>query len=202
MAIQPPFHGGIRPVEPLIGQGLSSIGGPFAVLNSDTETLTATDNDPWAVKASAHVSHDEVFPLIIPNMGLYLEVYHTWRDDGGAAAVTQTPRILVFGRTPPIPGTPANIRQWPQDVDTSFPDLTDNEFWQLLNEPDNTVNYLDFNTYAAGLGEWEFANAGNDQYFSNRRYVYLAGCEEVFVTISQVAVLTTGVGMIVGRIVG
>lgn len=202
MAIQPPFHGGIRPVEPIIGQGLSSIGGPFAVLNSDTEILTVLANDPWAAKASVHVSDDEIHPLIIPNMGLYLEVYHTWRDDGGAAAVTTSPRVLVFGRTPPIPGRPTLSRKWPQDVDTNFPALVDDVFWQLLNEPDNTVNYLDFNTYGAGLGEWYFSNAGNDQYFSNRRYVYLAGCEEVFVTISQVASLTTGSGMIVGRIVG
>ena len=189
---------------PAIGEGSTAIGGPIAVLNGDSYTLTANDDDPYDWINNAGAEYDQIYPLVIPNMGVHLEMYHITQT-----AVTVTPIVRVFGLCPaPVggaiePSTGKGGRLWPQDIDSvNFADVSSEGFWIPL-----TPGGLFTATTASPLIDFDVEDAllsaalAPDLILSARKTVYLAGVTKVMVGINTAATVA-GVGMIVGRVTG
>lgn len=215
MVLPDPSHAGAGFKPPAIGQGNSSIGGPLFVLNSNSELVTTPHNDPYSVKnGPADASHDNIRPMIVPDMGLYLEIFHAYistldlastsASSESASAddpeLTQSPRVQIYGLAPRPQGHPKpTVRLYPHDLDSDFPTIPKDDWWQLLEDPDQTDRWLDLGTEEAI--QWRQV-VGHDFYLSRRQFVYLAGCREVMCLIERAATIVSGKGMIVGRFVG
>ena len=217
VAIQPAFHGAIDPTSPLVGEGLSSVGGPLVVVNDDVLTLTQVPfvNDPWILKdaGTADASGANIFPMIVPEFGAWLELYHVYRHSI-TPIVTTGPVIRVYGKLPkPTEAGPQvdrggatglKGRLWPSDIDSAwgpFAGAADRDWWQTLVDPDNAA-VIDINLGTADQG-WEVTTAAPAVVVkaSLKTRVQLASCKEIMVVIVTIAAFTPGTaGMIMARI--
>ena len=205
MTIPEAFHGGLRIDPPVVGEGLSSIGGPMFVLNEDAVVVTEGYGDPYAALNSESSAHAEVRPIIVPDFGLYLMLWCAWTGDG--VTLSTPPKVRIFGKTPD-PQEPivagGDRRLWPQDIDdTVWPDLSTLGFWHPLQNPDNAETVGILLAAAAHMSYDVQATGFAAMHLTERYFVYLAGCKQVLCTIDDAAVLSaTGEAMIVGRFVG
>lgn len=192
MATLPDFNNAISyDTVPAFGVGATSIGGPLFVLNDDSETATDDPNDP------NNMDDTSVRPVLVPNMGLYLEMYHIYNKTTDPSVTAL--QVRVFGLTP-APAT-GDRRKWPYDDNTAIYDLNPSEMWVPLQDPDNTsVSYIEFNnTHAMDVVQGSFNTR-----VSMRRKVYVAGCTKIMVTVKQVAgnLASGATGLVAGRFVG
>jgi len=218
-AIQPPFHGAINPDSPLVGEGLSSVGGPLVIVNSDVLLVTQFVNDPWLLKnaGTPDASGENIFPMVVPEFGAWLELYHVYRHSVAPVVLT-SPTVKVYGLLPKPTEAGPQIdrggatslkgRLWPSDVDSAWGPFTvaagknqERDWWQILVDPDDpTVIDLGFGIADQG---WQHSTAAPTVVVaaSLKTRVQLASVKEIIVMIASIAVFTAGTaGMIMARI--
>jgi len=218
-AIQPPFHGAIDPTSPLVGEGLSLVGGPLVVVNNNTLVATeaGTRNDPWELKrvGTTDASGENIFPMIIPEFGAFLELYHVYRHSV-APVVTTSPTVIVYGRLPkPTEAGPQvsrggatslKGRLWPSDIDSAWTPFDvgagqERDWWQTLFDPDApSTSPFGFGTSNQG---WSHTTAAPVVVVaaSLKKRVALASAKEIMVVVAGTATFSAGTaGMIMARI--
>jgi hypothetical protein len=168
----------------VVGRGMTSIGGPLIVANTNSQALNRPSSGgsydilvrPWALYGGTGENHGNIRPIAIGEFGSYLNLYHIWREQ---LILGTAPRVQVFGRLPRPAESETRGRQFPYDDDAEFPNIQD--FWVLLEDPNESNEYLEFEqnpTHAYASQMW----------VSRKRTVYLQGCKEVIVAITQAAV--------------
>ena len=210
--------------SPIVGLGSSSIGTPMAVFNKNALVVN-TVVDPYLISQGDVADGNENIVIHnLPNLGLYLELYHYFVTNAGGAAVFSThPVIQVFGMLPfperKLEGVDGRLLPWdisgvgnPNAVAGELRTETNpkfNELWIPLNTPDASAFDFDFGDTAfvpvvgAAFNHLD-TGSGDTHGISEKIFVALVGCTRamVLVTTNTVFNVTGDSSLIIGRVVG
>ena len=216
MAVLSDFNGAMNMNHPAVGSGSSSIGTTVFVMNKNAMAATTNWDDPYYHMNNAS-GNDDIKPVIVPDMGLHLELNVVWRGSNVAA---DTPVVAVYGLVP----APQELHKyWPKDVSSTLCGSSDSgtnsvtdQFWVPLIDWDNVEvqvadhQEVDHDTLIA-LGpsngsplvvSLDSGDAdGPGIKMGCPRRVYLSGCTKVICTIETACANATE-AMIIGRFTG
>lgn len=164
------------------------------VLNEDSLVVTDTFADPYSFINVAHTTHTNIRPLSTGGYGMWLDVYHVYEVNPSV-----TPHIMVFGRTPQK--VPAGDRLHPFDTDSGWDDVTTDGFWVPLGGNNGVTAAYGADLAFVDANAMNAATLGRNMLISPPLRYHLAGCNQVMVSISVAATVTT-TSLIVGRLVG
>lgn len=189
------------------GTQIGAYGFPASVVNKDSLTAQSDPDDPYEVLDGTDTYHANVVP--IQTFGAaYLGLVHMWFSSTYTATATADPIVRVFGHVPnPRQAKP---RLWPQDVSSSFYDLTDTDIaaeyrglWVPLTPPGYTLGTPTLTLSGTPIDH--VIGTTSREVTSELQYVFLAGCDYALVTVSTAATLSAGAtkkGVIVGTLFG
>ena len=211
MAILSDFLGSMNRDHPAVGSGSSAIGTTVFVMNTDAMTQTTAWDDPYYQIGGAPGEEDHIRPIVVPSMGLHLEINVAYR---GSAPATDTPVVAIYGE---VPAAQHGQQYWPSDVDSALRGSTDNgttaadSFWIPLCDWDNvevqTANHqLVDHHHLIGLfpdavTALDSGDGSPGIKLGIPRRVYLSGCTRVICTIENQCA-NADAAVIIGRFVG
>lgn len=214
MAILSNFNKAMNRNEPAVGSGSSSIGTTVFVMNTDAKTATTSWDDPYLQMGGTPGQEGNIRPIVVPDMGLHLEVNVAWKDSGGGNPAADTPIIALYGEVP-MPAQDMD-RYWPVDIDSAMCGTADSaandtsSFWVPLIDFDS-FEYQDDEEKADATNLIALMPSAQITLDSGDgspgialgvpRRVYLAGCTRVICTIQTVCA-NANAAVIIGRFVG
>ena len=213
MAILSDFNNALNRAQPAVGSGSSSIGTTIFVMHTNAKQNNGSDyNNPSLIVHGAGTNNGNVKPIVVPSMGLHLELYLAYY---GTAPAVDTPVIALYGEVP-YNGNP-NGRFWPQDVDSNLTQTSadgtahDTSFWVPLLDWDHVeyqTDHKDIDAHHLIAMHPDSVSAVNSDggdavgmVLSVPRRVYVSGCTRVICTVETAAANATA-AMILGRFVG
>lgn len=217
MAILSDFLGSMNRANPAVGSGSSSIGTTVFVMNTDAKTANTDWDDPYLNVYGSGNNNDNIRPIVVPSMGLHLEINVVWREaDGGSNEniAADTPVVAIYGE---VPAPQPSERYWPVDVESTLCGTSDSaanhtdSFWIPLCDWDNVEvqiadhQKVDHHNLIALCPDGVIALDSGDGTPGIRmgvpRRVYLSGCTRIICTI-ETACANAQHAMVIGRFVG
>jgi hypothetical protein len=210
MAILSDYLGAMNRNQPVVGSGSSGISSNLFVMNTNAMATNTNDDDPYYHLHNSS-GDDSIKPIIVPDMGYYLELNVAFI---GSAPAADTPIVRIFGQVP-YNGDELK-RYWPYDVNSNMAGSGDSStavtdsFWVPLIDWDaaeyqTDTDDVDHDSKIALLSEQFVALDSGDGTPGIKmgvpRRVALTGCTKVICTINTAAA-NADAAMIVGRFVG
>ena len=210
MAILSDYLGAMNLNSPAVGSGSSSISSNVFVMNTNAMAADANDDDPYYHLHNAS-GDDSIKPIIVPDMGYYLELNVAYIGDPPAA---DTPIVRLFGQVP-YNGDELK-RYWPYDVNANMAGSGDSStavtdsFWVPLVDWDaaeyqTDTQLVDHDSRIAFMNEQLTALDSGDGTPGIKlgvpRRVAITGCTKIICTINTQAA-NADAAMIIGRLVG
>lgn len=180
---------------------LASVGTCLHVLNINSEQVTGSGSPsagaqmPWWVKLSLVTNNSNIRPWGRPNDTRYLKIAHCWTVDD---TVATDPIVRVYGHVPArAPEQSSKNGQLPYEAVVGFP-MADGFWWPLADE-DGVIQIV---LPGTSLGNTIGTDANGNSVEMNVGLpirVPVEGCDEILVLIEEAAVVTNGIGCIIGQ---